>query len=586
MKMETSSLLQNVYNHLYKNFPENWICMMSWEDSEKVKENVILGLNKIKEARQLIFINLSRFALGGKQYIEDYSVLDSISKWAFCDVVVDDNENYKATLEQMYSDFLLDVQDSVNLLRYHINMTIDLYSTCSAPKVYSAIKRLGSNKKRDNYVSLLEHVINICWFEYKFSFSNSFIEKLVFEEIRLKEFIDKVPDEEKNILIAARNKVLLMLCKLSEFNDEKEITYNLDFQNYSISWGDISNSLEEKFHNSFLYFIYPENISERDILDFQKDSWHDDVSMWKLVLLMRYYCKKTKNLIQNNKLIEINDKHYSESIKEEDNAINYYAARSVKNYMYNCRFSYLCQNKEDYTINELKKDINIIEAIQQETLINNYHPYQKAYEFIKRRLEMALDKTSPQKELEELLDMLKNYFGKFKKNVEWCRKNQHYIYQLRYKYCTVQWETIDVFCPSSYCRPLRFKDLDESVVSYNNEIRNLENRVKQNPDKIKLLSAHEEIKNIEKKNYELLSYFTTVVVFLVGMISIFIGNTSPMKDKMEYVIALGTILLLFVCLGYFIVVKRFDKFKPWIFGILGVVLIILLCIYYCNIVGK
>ena len=69
------------------------------------------------------------------------------------------------------------------------------------------------------------------------------------------------------------------------------------------------------------------------------------------------------------------------------------------------------------------------------------------------------------------------------------------------------------------------------------------------------------------------------------MISIFIGNTSSMKDKMEYVITLGTILLLFVCLGYFIAGKRFEKYKPWIFGILGLVLIGLLCFYYFNLVS-
>lgn len=583
--METSALLQSVYNHLVNNFPDDWINKMSWEDSEKDINNVSLGLNKIKEARQVVFDKFSRFALGGKQFIEGYDILDKISEWALCDVFVEGISEYKEKLEHIYSDFLLEVQDSVNLLRYHIDTTVDLYSNNSKKKNISAIRRLGSNNTRDSYVCLLENVINVCWYEYKFSFSNKFIEKLIFEEFRLKEKIKNESGEEKNILIAARNKVLLMLCKLSEFSENKQITYNLDFQNYSVSWDDLCNSLEEKFHSSFLNFINPENISEREILDFQKDSWHEGVSMWKLVLLMRYYCKKTKNLIQINKLIEINNKHYSESIKEEDNAINYYAARSVKNYMYNCKFSYLCQNKEDYTINELKGELDKIEAIQQETLIFNYHPYQKAYEFVKIRLEMALDKTSPQKELEELLGLLKTYASKFKSNVEWCRRNQHYIYQLRYKYCTVQWQGIDVFCPSSYCRPLRFTDLDESVTLYNIEIREFENRVKQNPDKIKLLSAHDEIKNIEKKNYELLSYFTTVVVFLVGMISIFIGNTSSMKDKMEYVITLGTILLLFVCLGYFIAGKRFEKYKPWIFGILGLVLIGLLCFYYFNLVS-
>ena len=126
--METSALLQSVYNHLVNNFPDDWINKMSWEDSEKDINNVSLGLNKIKEARQVVFDKFSRFALGGKQFIEGYDILDKISEWALCDVFVEGISEYKEKLEHIYSDFLLEVQDSVNLLRYHIDTTGNLNS--------------------------------------------------------------------------------------------------------------------------------------------------------------------------------------------------------------------------------------------------------------------------------------------------------------------------------------------------------------------------------------------------------------------------------------------------------------------------
>ena len=43
---------------------------------------------------------------------------------------------------------------------------------------------------------------------------------------------------------------------------------------------------------------------------------------------------------------------------------------------------------------------------------------------------------------------------------------------------------------------------------------------------------------------------------------------------MGYVIALGLILLSFVCLGYFLVTERFTKAKPWILVLLGIFFLI------------
>lgn len=46
--------------------------------------------------------------------------------------------------------------------------------------------------------------------------------------------------------------------------------------------------------------------------------------------------------------------------------------------------------------------------------------------------------------------------------------------------------------------------------------------------------------------------FATTTTFLVGLLSIFIGNNGKVSifEKIEYVIALGFILLMFICIGY------------------------------------
>lgn len=578
--MEESTLLLSVFKQLTSNFQNGWIDALKWKDTPSSKASMSIGLTLIRETLSLMLVNFAKFALGGKHFIEKYETMNSIQDWCYEDVVVDAKNKYKAALQAEYREFIFDILDSVNLLHYHIENTREIYSAEHKNNYFNAIKRKRPRFQQGRKVKLLETIIDVCWAEYRFSFSNSFIQSILQSKEELKDELNGSSFEEKLVIEAAIKKVDLMLCKLAHFSKDKQISYNYNFQQSTISCESIMKDAKDKFHTPFLQFIDPENLSNKDIEDLQKDSWGKDIAMWKLVLLMRYYSKTTKNSIQIDKVIEINNKHYQESLQESSNVINDYAGRSVRNYMYNCRFSYFCQYKDNYTVDNLIEDLDQIEAIQNETFIKNYHPYQKAYLFLKKAIEKELSDVQNQDTLENFLTLLKLYFEKFKANVSWCQANQPYIYQLRFNYCTDNWNGIEVFCPSSYCRPLRFKELHERINEYTNEIWALEQRIKNNPDRIRILNAHKEIENISKKNYELLSFFSTVVIFLVGLLSIFIGNTASMQDKMEYVIVLGSILLLFVCLGYFIAGQRFDKHKPVIFGGLGIVIIILLGYYY------
>ena len=579
--MKETKLLEDVFEQLNNKFQSNWIDSLQWTNTLVSKNSMSKGLTSIRELRSIILVNFARFALGGKQFVESYETINKIQEWSYDDVVINRNRNkYKTALLNEYRGFIFDVLDSVNLLHYHIDNTKELFSSDKKRNYINAVKRYRPTFQQSDSVKLLETIIDVCWAEYCFSFNESFIQNLLQSKEVLKEALNKSTINEKLVVNAAIKKIDLMLCKLAVFSKDKQISYKYNFQQSTLSWESIEKDVKDKFHIPFIQFLKPESLSNKDIEDWQKDSWGDNIAMWKLVLLMRYYSKHTKNQFQIDKVLEIYDRHYDESIQEPNNMINDYAARSVKNYMYNCRFSFLCQYKDKYTADKLQEDLEQIESIQNETFIKNYHPYQKAYVFLRKEIEEGLNNYHSQKILEKNLKLLKYCFEKFKENVAWCQSNQPYIYQLRFKYCTDNWDGVEVFCPSSYCRPLRFKELNDCKNEYANEIWTLEQKIKNNPDRLRILSAHEEIDNITKKNYELLSFFSTVVIFLVGLISIFIGNTASMQEKMEYVIVLGSILLLFVCLGYFVAGKRFDEHKPKIFGTIGIVLLVILCHYY------
>lgn len=141
--------------------------------------------------------------------------------------------------------------------------------------------------------------------------------------------------------------------------------------------------------------------------------------------------------------------------------------------------------------------------------------------------------------------------------------------QLRFNFSSITFEGCDfkTFCPSSFCRPLRFKDLDEKVVAYAGKIANLEYEAQNQRNRKVILEAKAKIDNMERKNMEQMGLFITITTFLVGLLSIFIGNNGSVSiiEKMRYVIALGCILTTFVCIGYFAVRDKYDRIKSCFF---------------------
>ena len=239
--------------------------------------------------------------------------------------------------------------------------------------------------------------------------------------------------------------------------------------------------------------------------------------------------------------------------------------------MYNSRFSFLCQHEKDYTYELMKVDLQKIESIQAQTLIYNYHPYQTALNYVIKEIESKLSHVQFE-DISQLVCDLKKYYKKFKTNVAWCKKCQPYLVQLRYNFSSVKFDDCDfkTYCPSSFCRPLRFKDLDEDIISYASKIAFLENESKNQNNRKLILDAKSKIDNMERKNMEQMGLFITITTFLVGLLSIFIGNDGSVSiiEKMHYVIALGCILTVFVCVGYFAVRDKYDTKKSCLFVLL------------------
>lgn len=109
-------------------------------------------------------------------------------------------------------------------------------------------------------------------------------------------------------------------------------------------------------------------------------------------------------------------------------------------------------------------------------------------------------------------------------------------------------------------------------------------QVKHLPDRVEWQEAKDKVDRLERKNLETMGLFVTITTFLVGLLAIFIGNNEKVSifNKLEYTSVLGMILMLFVCLGYFVVTDRINRKRSWFFGVFAFLLVIAIIVAYCK----
>lgn len=581
--MAESKYAKAILDEFKEKFPDGWINQLNWDDGGLKNDKLKQGVARILEFQTNLFINLAKLVLSGDQLVSETNSFDELLV-----LTAEDNapvsKALKDRLRSRYSELINDTRDSINLVKYHRDITKERYEPQGRDVIVRAIPFKINRENRGENVNLLDDICQACWAEYLFSFNLDYISELLLLKEKLTSLKNGKPEAIATIIDVAINKLNLLISKLSVFSNNKRITYNFNFKEITISLPEDNQYAEDDFRSYFWDFMDVKRINSERILSWQEETHEEDINMWQIVFLMRYYVKVTKSREQIDNLIDIFEAQYEDTRKDKtENIINKYACMSGRNYMYNSRFSYFCESEKGYTYDQMKADLLKIERIQNETFIYNYHPYLKAIEFTKKAIQQSIARNESPEKLDEMMQSLNDCFKKFKKNIEWCKANQPYLMQLRYNFSTINDHGIDVFYPSSFCRPLKFQRLEEIVRENSSEIANLGYQVKHQQEKLELLEAKKKINNFEKRNLEIMSLVFTITTFLVGLLSIFIGNNgASITDKMQYVVALGVVLLLFVCLGYFVVSDVLKKYKPWIFGILTVVFIIFLFVYSCQ----
>lgn len=589
--MEESQYTKNVLDSFNKKFPQGWIDNLDWNPNKQVV-SYQGGVKSIQEFKLLIFVDYSRLVLSAEYLKYTTSIIEDLDAALVVEEIIPEENPYKRKLQNLFFELCAEVHDLNLLLKYHIDATKNRFKPQVKRTIINAITSLYDDvlySRKHSYLPLFQVICDSCWSEFNFSFNDNYVTDLVVKRQRLikqNRTINSV--DIKNIVQATIDKLTFLLEKLSVFYEDREIAYMFDLKPDSITLTSPNLFEPTDFRSHFMQFIDVNQITHKEIYEWQQESHNEDTYLWKFILLMRYYVKKAKSKQQIDNLLKDFEKQNEATLKKDinTNLVNEYSCRLAKNYMYNSRFSFLCKCYKKYTVDLMIQDLNSIGTIQQETAIYNYHPYQKAIEFLLEKLSAIVRKSTDVDKAKEYIALLKECYEKYLLNVDWCKEHQPYYIQSRYNFSTIKLgsdKTIDVFCPSSFCRPLKFKEIDEKAVQFRNDIAFLNYQVEHMDDRVEWLEAKEKVERLERKNLETMGLFVTITTFLVGMLAIFIGNNNvSIFNKIQYTSVLGMVLMLFVCLGYFVVTDNIRGKRSWFFGIFAFLLVIAIIVAYCK----
>lgn len=583
-------MAESVYTH---RVVESFDSYFSKEIIEKLRKGFIDKTSYLNFFRGIsifrheITSQYAQLVLSGDHLINEINDIDTLLgriDLILSDELMDEGGRREELIIEEVEKLLQDVKLEIDIVRYHIS-TIDSYFDHDAAAYVIDSNEFRKDKEGTPFVDLLKLICDICLEEYRFSYDENYIRKLLLLRAKLLSYKQSNwPSTVYAVIWAALEKVEFLLSKLALYSKDNTISYNIDYKTDTITLkGAEKKGDDTEFRKHCLYFYDPKRITEKEAVQWLEDANQKDTCMWKLVFLMRYYCKCTKSIKQIDNLIKISERHNGEYLREEGrNKVNDRASKFFINYLYNSRFSFLCKNPQQYSYEDMQKDLNHIAMIQENTGIHNYHPYQKACGYMIDYITTRLNDTSYTDSLKDEWTFLNACYLKLKENKDWCKRHQPYLMQFRYNFSKFETEfgKVSVYCPSSVSRPLKFKEIEERVREIGNAVQWLGLQIGHQEEKEKIVEAHaeisktkEKIEGMENANIRHMGYFITVTTFLIGLLSIFVGNQGGVSiyEKMEYVTALGIILLLFVGVGYFALTDHIsNKKKYWTLFALGI----------------
>lgn len=576
---------QESYEH---SFVLDWIEKLQWGNIREAQNSCDSGRRLINTAKQQAFINFAKSMLSG-EYIDSQKEVNSIhsemaSYWEQEHLSLPEKNlqisNLKASLMQEYE--LLDRELRFLFDEYSMLLRIvdEKLSTQSPICIFNATSYSLPETFDLDYIGILIHlIIPICIYEHKLPCGLNNIRDLV----RIYVLIEKAIKDEtdhvcSSLLSAAFHKTTFLLKK--SLPKDTEYVYYLDNVKHVVSRSTLKElpSTIDDYFKSFMSFSEDYAHDEDLIGKVQHKCLIGSATIKEYITLFDYYRKNAKQQVQIDNILREFTEKYKVSIKDLNDGFDLYAWRTMINYLYNCRLSYLLNyRKSKPTFEELKKIIVEIEALQQETTIQNFYPYKKICEYLISMVKSSI-KNASDLDYAQQIGMIEELIVSYEHTLNWCKSRHFYPIQMLRSDCLVEETECGLMLPSTFSKPIDYDKQWDALNDLKSELRFLKESLQMIEQTKELKSIKDSLKNTEKKYIEIGGIFVSAITFLFGTINIFTNDKASPLQMFISTMGLGILLIIFASLLILIVGRReWRSFKSWAIALIIMGYTVLLC---------
>ncbi len=409
------------------------------------------------------------------------------------------------------------------------------------------------------YYELFYYNIFITYIDKNLSFTPHILTDLVDTLYQLKNH--KLQDETSCKILIDKCTLLIVKFKLKYDNDDsfQSIVFSHDFTDEEFNPNTLKTTYLSNFQNIILS-LYEENN------DFLKEyySQHREklLNFTDYFICVRYYSKVEENYAGIEKLI--ND--FKEQFKECECGFDEYSYKISLNYLYNNKVSFFYSYKlHEYNLEKINDIYEELKRIQLRTNVKNYFPFYKLAccysEFIEK--ELIKNDTIQEKDLSKIriaLNQFQENLNFMEKYLEWAKRYDFLPYQPQYKDCCteteIEKEKLNIFLASAYVIPIditnyrkKLKALQAKVSLYTSILEMKDISIKEHAF---VQEVHNEAKESQKNNIQILSVFAALVIFAAGNMQIF-KTVETLKEAIIFMLTLAYALCLFSVVIWFIV---------------------------------
>lgn len=553
---------------LYKGeFPMGWIDGYVWDqNNNQVSLDAIR--DKINSFEQEVLYLFFQSVLSGEYLIkEDFPIsLDSLSDLVANGELFDDELNKLKTIAiHLFNAMTYELGRVTRSYRYFLTLVNNKYKERQTKYIVNAYRVKHTFSNEGKFERLYDVLLEITRIDHFLSYDKRAIDDLIiFHNELSKAQEDKNLLEKNRLALRILNEKCLFLLKKLLIDDNKEFDYMIDFQPKHYNTGKLHFEFFKDMDDGFEFYRTEKYTNESLGNELDIKARNKGLHIGQYTLLMKCYkdsSKTTKPQIDNI-LSDFMQMYDSLSVIFTRRPLDRYALGTLKNYMYNCRFSFLMQNST-YTFKQLQEGLNEIINIQYQTGVLNFYPYRKAFEKALQLLHNneSLDKNA----LNEYKQFLQLCISKFSEAIQWCRTYCFYPIQNAFRECLVPVANFGaVFVASSFCRPVKYDKLNDELNTFKNQVLLVDNEIALREEKTELQKLKKDIDNTRTKEIEILSAFTAIITFLFGTIGFFADNKDNNFIHLVYsIVGLGAILLIFVSGIHIVTMRKEDSISDY-----------------------